>query len=70
VRFYSKLLAIILLTAAMQHYLLAGENLRLIWFGVRCDIAYAMHDKVMIETLICEAGELRDTDVFTNASGG
>lgn len=68
-RFYSKLLVILVLTAAMQHYFLAHENFRLLWFGVRCNIAYATHDNAMLENLIGEAGELRDTNVFTNASG-
>ena len=69
-RLYVKLLAIILLAAAVQRYVLAGSELSDLWFGMRCSFAYTTHDDRLLKRLVLEARQHEQAKYHMNAAGG
>ena len=71
-RLYLKLIALVLATATLQQSLLSQDPPSEIWFGLRCSLAYAMHDDTMINRLADEARDLefgRSLEVRLAAAG-
>ena len=70
-RLYIKLLDFVLATTAVQRCFLTDGQSSELWFGLRCEYAYILGDKPMLERLINEAHDVRFS-VYerVNAAGG
>ena len=72
-RLYIKLIALIAATVIIQKYGIADSPPSELWFGLRCSLAYAIHDDAMIDRLTDEARQYQFgpvNEIRVAAAGG
>ena len=74
-RLYLKLTILILLTVAIHKHAVISKGTGELWFGMRCQLAYTMNDRKMIDRMIAEAhhrmrAEWAEQAPRANAAGG